>query len=95
MRVMVCSSATMGSTERAKVSCTGPRTWPQFTRGHDRAKGAHVKEVLAHPFARLAHLIGAAFALFFGGFLLFASVATFSVAASACSSGATARFNAE
>jgi hypothetical protein len=31
MRVMECSSATMGSTERAKVSCTGPRTWPQLT----------------------------------------------------------------
>jgi len=37
---------------------------------HHRAKSTHVKEVLAHPFARLAHLIGAAFALFFDGFLL-------------------------
>ena len=40
-------------------------------RGHDCAKGTHVKEVLAHPVACLAYLVGAAFALFFLRRLLF------------------------
>ena len=30
MRVMEISSGTIGSMERAKESCTGPRTWPQL-----------------------------------------------------------------
>jgi len=48
------------------------------THGHNGAKGAHVKEVLAHPFAGLAHLIGAALAFVFGGFfLLIISCCTF------------------
>ena len=29
-RVMVTSWGITGSTDRAKPSCTGPRTWPQF-----------------------------------------------------------------
>ena len=31
MRVIECSLATIGSSERANVICTGPRTWPQLT----------------------------------------------------------------
>jgi hypothetical protein len=64
-------------------------------RGHDGAKGAHVKEVLAHPLPGQRHLVGAALALVLAGFFFLASLAAFSVASSACSSGAAARFNAE
>lgn len=31
LRVIENSSGTIGSTDRANVNWTGPRTWPQFT----------------------------------------------------------------
>ncbi len=49
MRVMEISSGTIGSIERAKAICTGPRTWPQLIAGaHDGAEGADVEEIVAH-----------------------------------------------
>ena len=39
--------------------------------GHDGTERAHVKEVLAHPLAGLAYVVGAAFAFVFGRLFLF------------------------
>lgn len=96
MRVMECSSATMGSTERAKVSRTGPRTWPQLVPVDMTAPNVRTSKKFWHIHWR-AWLTSSALRLrsSLAGFLFLASVAMFSVASCACSSGAASRFNAE
>ena len=46
-RVMVISWGITGSTLRAKPSCTGPRTWPQF-------RAAFINVVITAPKARMS-----------------------------------------
>ena len=48
MRVIECSSATTGSTERANVICTGPRTWPQLTPVDITAPKVRTSKKLVH-----------------------------------------------
>ena len=60
----------MGSTDRAKLSWTGPRTWTAVQRtldegGHDGTEGADVEVVLAHIVPQLGIDVGVGL---FGGF---------------------------
>ena len=95
-RVIECSSATTGAIERAKVSCTGPRTWPQLTPVDMTAPKVRTSKKFWHIHWRARATSSALpLRLSLAGFFFLASVASFSVAAGACSSVVTARFNAE
>ena len=60
MRVMATSSGITGSTDRAKVSCTGPRTLATiYPGGHDCPKHTNVEKVLAHPVSGFVDIVGA------------------------------------
>ena len=58
-REMVCSVEKIGSTERAKVSWMGPRTWPQFElrHRHNCSKSADIEEVFTHPSTRQRNIV--------------------------------------
>lgn len=65
IRVMLTSAGTTGSTLRAKVSCTGPRTWPQFTSVAMTAPKVRMSKKFSHIQAVTARASSA----FLGSFL--------------------------
>ncbi len=94
MRVIECSLATIGSTERAKVICTGPRTWPQLMPVDITAPKVRTSKKFWHIQAR-AWITSVALPLRFSlpAFLGFLSSALASSVGA--SSTATSSFNAE